>query len=94
MGGAILGMVVLGFIRKQTEQAIVNKPVSITPPWLLLSDSSPVLTSFNDQRRYGSVGQINHSLDNLLLSPGFPHSKSNPNYYTHHRETLGELENL
>jgi hypothetical protein len=42
VGGAIPGLVVLGSIRKQAEQARGSKPVSNTPPWplhqLLLSD--------------------------------------------------------
>jgi hypothetical protein len=40
--GAIIGLVVLGSIRKQAEQARGRKPVSNIPPWplhqLLLSD--------------------------------------------------------
>jgi hypothetical protein len=40
--GAIPGLVVLGSVRKQAEQARGSKPVSNTPPWplhqLLLSD--------------------------------------------------------
>jgi hypothetical protein len=42
VGGAILRLVVLGSIRKQTEQAVRSKPVSHIPPWplhqLLLPD--------------------------------------------------------
>jgi hypothetical protein len=42
VGGAIPGLVVLGSIRKQAEQARGSKPVSSIPPWplhqLLLSD--------------------------------------------------------
>jgi hypothetical protein len=41
-GGAIPGLVVLGSIRKQAEQARGSKPVSNIPPWplhrLLLPD--------------------------------------------------------
>jgi hypothetical protein len=41
-GGAIPGLVVLGSIRKQAEQARGSKPVRNIPPWplhqLLLSD--------------------------------------------------------
>ena len=36
VGGAIPGLVVLGSIRKQAEQAMRSKPVSSTPPWPLL----------------------------------------------------------
>jgi hypothetical protein len=42
VGGAISGLVVLGFIRKQAEQASGSKPVKNIPPWplhqLLFSD--------------------------------------------------------
>jgi hypothetical protein len=42
VGGAIPGVVVLGSIREQAEQARESKPVSSTPPWplhqLLLSN--------------------------------------------------------
>ena len=63
MGGAIPGLVVLGSIRKQAEQARESKPVSSTPPWplhQLLPPSScpvgvPVLTPFDDEQQCGSV---------------------------------------
>jgi hypothetical protein len=46
VGGAILGLVILGSMRKQAEQARGNKPVSSTPPWplhqLLPPGSCPV----------------------------------------------------
>jgi hypothetical protein len=35
VGGAIPGLVVLGSIRKQAEQASGSKPVSSIPPWPL-----------------------------------------------------------
>jgi hypothetical protein len=35
MGGTISGLVVLGSIRKQAEQARGSKPVSNIPPWPL-----------------------------------------------------------
>ena len=42
VGGAICGLVVLGSIREQAEQARGSKPVRNIPPWLvhllLLSD--------------------------------------------------------
>ena len=58
MGGAIPGLVVLGPIRKQAEQAAESKPVSSTPPWplhqLLPPGSCPAgvpdLTSFDDEQ--------------------------------------------
>ena len=40
MGGAIPGLVVLGSLRKQAEQAMRSKPVSSTPPWHGLRISS------------------------------------------------------
>ena len=46
VGGAISGLVVLGSIRKQAEQARGSKPVSNIPPWplhqLLSLSSCPV----------------------------------------------------
>jgi hypothetical protein len=36
VGGAILGLVVLGCLRKQTQEAMRNKTVSRTSPWTLL----------------------------------------------------------
>jgi hypothetical protein len=42
VGGTISGLVVLGYIREQAEQAKRGKPVKNIPPWplhrLLLSD--------------------------------------------------------
>jgi hypothetical protein len=35
VGGTISGLVVLGSIREQAEQARVGKPVRNTPPWPL-----------------------------------------------------------
>ena len=35
VSGAIPGLVVLGSIKKQAEQAMGSKPVSSTPPWPL-----------------------------------------------------------
>ena len=58
VGGAIPGLVVLGSIRKQTEQARGSKLVSNIPPWLLhqlllpdLLEFHPVLTSFGDEQQ-------------------------------------------
>jgi hypothetical protein len=49
VGGAISGLVVLGSIRKQAEQARGSKPVSSIPPWPLhqplFPNLLPVLTS-------------------------------------------------
>ena len=61
MGGAISGLVVLGSIRKQVEQAKGSKPVKSIPPrslhQLLLSDllGVPVLPSLVMNSRVGSI---------------------------------------
>ncbi len=46
MGGAIPGLVVLGSIRKQAEQARESKPVSKIPPWPLHQLLLPDLLEF------------------------------------------------
>ena len=43
MGGATPGLVVLGSVRKQAEQAIGSKAVSSTAPWPLHHLFSPSL---------------------------------------------------
>jgi hypothetical protein len=61
VGGAILGLDILGSIGKQAEQARESNPVSSTPPWplyqLLPPNSCPVcvLTSFIEEQQCGSV---------------------------------------
>jgi hypothetical protein len=72
VGGTISGLVVLGSIREQAEQARGGKPVKNIPPWplhqLLLPDllsSSPDI--LGDEQQYESVSQINPFLPNLLL---------------------------
>jgi hypothetical protein len=73
-GGVILGLVVLGSIRKQAEQAMRSKPVSSTPPWPLhqllpLGSSSAwvrVLTSFSDQHWPESITQLDPFLPSLF----------------------------
>ena len=72
VGGTISGLVVLGSIREQADQASGRKPVSYISPLplhqLLLSDlldSSPDF--LDDEQQYGSVSQINPFLPNLLL---------------------------
>ena len=72
-GGAIPGLVVLGSLRKQAEQARESKPISNTAPCplhqLLPSDSFralvPVLTSSSD-----GLNQINLFLPNWLFTNG------------------------
>jgi hypothetical protein len=84
--GSIPGLVVLGSIRKQAEQAMGCKPVSCTPPWPLfqfLPPGScpafvPVLTSFNDELQFANVSQINPFFPILLLVMVFHCSKGNP----------------
>ena len=46
VGGAIPGLVVLGSIRKQTEQARGSKPVKNIPPWPLHQLLLPDLLEF------------------------------------------------
>jgi hypothetical protein len=46
VGGVISGLVVLGSIREQTEQARGSKPVSNIPPWLLHQLLLPDLLKF------------------------------------------------
>jgi hypothetical protein len=46
VGGAIPGLVVLGSIRKQAEQARGSKPVSNIPPWPLHQLLLPDLLEF------------------------------------------------
>jgi hypothetical protein len=61
VGGAIPGLVVLGSLRKQAEQARGSKPVRNIPPWplrqLLLPDllEFQSLTSFGDEQQCGNV---------------------------------------
>jgi hypothetical protein len=70
VGGTISGLVVLGSIREQAEQAKGGKPVKNIPPWplhqLLLSDLRE-FQSFGDEQQCGSVSRINPFLPNLLL---------------------------
>jgi hypothetical protein len=49
MGGTIFGLVVLGFVRKQAEQARRSKPVSNIPPWPLHQLLLPVLLEFQPE---------------------------------------------
>jgi hypothetical protein len=46
VGGTISGMVVLGSIRKQAEQASGSKPVKNIPPWPLHQLLFPDLSEF------------------------------------------------
>jgi hypothetical protein len=46
VGGTMSGLVVLGFIRKQAEQARGSKPVRNIPPWLLHQLLLPDLLEF------------------------------------------------
>jgi hypothetical protein len=46
VGGAISGLVVLGSIREQAEQARGSKPVKNIPPWLLHQLLLPDLLEF------------------------------------------------
>jgi hypothetical protein len=46
VGGAILGLVILGSIREQAEQARGSKPVKNIPPWPLHQLLLPDLLEF------------------------------------------------
>jgi len=46
VGGAVPGLVVLGSIREQAEQAMESKPVSNIPPWPLPQLLLPDLLEF------------------------------------------------
>jgi hypothetical protein len=46
VGGAISGLVVLGFIKEQAEQARGSKPVKNIPPWSLHQLLLPDLLEF------------------------------------------------
>jgi hypothetical protein len=46
VGGTISGLVVLGFIREQAEQARGSKPVKNIPPWPLHQLLLPDLLEF------------------------------------------------
>ena len=63
----ILGLVVLGAIRKQAEEAMGSKPISSTPPWPL---QVPALYEFlfSDEQCCRSVSQINPCLPKFLSS--------------------------
>jgi hypothetical protein len=86
MGGTIPGLVVLGSIRKQAEQARGSKSLSSTSPWplhQLLPPSScpvwvPVLTSFGDEQQCGSVRWINPFLPNFFLGHHVLRGNRNP----------------
>ena len=72
VGGTISGLVVLGSIRDQAEEARRSKPVRISFHGLCISScfltclsSSPDF--LGDEQQYGSVSLINPFLPNLLL---------------------------
>ena len=70
--GTISGLVFLGFMREQTEQARGSKAVRNIPPWPLHQLLLPDLLEFQswpplDGLQCGSVSGINHFPPNLLL---------------------------
>jgi hypothetical protein len=72
VGGTISGLVVLGSIREQAEQARRGKSIKNIPPWPLHHLLLPVLLGsspdfFGDEQQHGSVSQINPFFPNLLL---------------------------
>ena len=76
VGGAIPGLVALGSLRKQAEEAVRSKPVSSSSPQphqlLPLGSCSEFLYCpfFSDGLQYGSVSQMNPFLPNLLFGCG------------------------
>ena len=74
MDDAVPGLMVLGCLRKQAEQALRSKPVNSTPSWPLHQLTppgfslawAPVLTFFSDGPQYGIVSPINPSLPSSL----------------------------
>jgi hypothetical protein len=87
MSGAISGVVVLNFVRKQAEKVMMSISLSNTPPWSLhhflpsgsYSVRVLVLTSFSDGLQCGNVSQINPFLPSLILFVVFHHTNSNSN---------------
>ena len=71
LGGTIPGLVVLGSIRRKTEQARGSRPVTsfhgpcISSCFLTCFSSSPDF--LGDEQQCGSVSRINPFLPNLLL---------------------------
>jgi hypothetical protein len=72
VGGTISGLVVLGSIREQAEQARGSKPVKNISPWSLHQPLLPDLLEFQSwlpwyEQQYGRVSRINSFLPNLFL---------------------------
>jgi hypothetical protein len=83
MGGTISGLVVLGSIREQTEQASEEHSsmasASSSAPWPAWV---AVLTSFSDEQQCGNVSWINPFLPNLLLGHDVLSRNRNPDWDT------------
>jgi hypothetical protein len=68
VGGTISGMIGLGSIREQAEQARGSQPVKNIPPWPLHQLQLPDLLDFlGDEQQYRSVSRINPFLSNCFL---------------------------
>ena len=70
MAGFIPGLVVLGFVRNQTEHSRKQHSFMASasaPASRFLHYKISVLTSFSDQQWYRSVSQINLFLPNLFF---------------------------
>jgi hypothetical protein len=73
VGGTISGLVVLGFIRKQAEQARGSKPVRNIPPWPLHQLLLPDLLEFQSwlpllmNSSMEVLSRINPFISNLLF---------------------------
>lgn len=73
LSGASFGLLVLGFLRNQFEQASKQQPSDQRPLHQLLSPGSyliwiPVLTSFHHEQWYRHVSHINYVFPTCLLS--------------------------
>ena len=82
MHGAIPGLMVLGLIRKQTEQDTRSRPLSSSPPRPLCHIPPPgswptgvlVLSSIDGEQQYGRISQINAFLLKLLVRENYLYS--------------------
>ena len=73
MCGAIPGLVVLGSMRNQAEQASSQHPHSRSIGSCL---QVPALSALEDELLFGTVSEINPFLPRLLLVMAFHHSTS------------------
>ena len=81
MGGTTPRQVVLGYIRKQTEELVSKQCSSMAsgavPASEFLPYLSPALTSLNNGLRSGQLSQVNPFLPRLFLIRVLYHGKRN-----------------